>query len=398
MALVLAGIVLFVGGFAVRGNDALMARLGVDQQGETSTTTSSTTDTSALASRINEVVGVLEGSSVDTVDTDSATETLINALLNSTGDSYTRYYSADRYESYVDTTTTQYPGVGVLFSEYKGQAYALDVFENSSAASAGVQPGDYVVAIDGDRSQTWTATEAINAVQRAEGSTVVITWRHAESLDDTGGEEYTTTLTTSADYTEPNVSTQLVGSVGYIKLTQFTQNSDSLVRTAIQQLTDQGATSFVLDLRDNPGGYLSRAVDVASLFIRSGVIVQMETADGTTTREASGDVATSAPLVVLVNGNTSGSAEVVAAALRDTDRATIVGTTTMGHGSIQVAQQLSFGGAIRYTAATYSSPDGYSLNGVGVSPDITVTMDANSTDDTQKNFAVETAQSLTTTQ
>ena len=91
---------------------------------------------------------------------------MLQSFLTSTNDSFTRYYSADRYSSYVDVTASEdYPGVGVFFSEYNGQAYALDVFENSSASDSGVMPGDFVVAIDGDRSQQWSATETINAVE-----------------------------------------------------------------------------------------------------------------------------------------------------------------------------------------------------------------------------------------
>ena len=283
--------------------------------------------------------------------------------------------------------------MGVFFSEYNGQAYALDVFEGSSASDACVLPGDFVVAIDGDRSQEWTSTEVINAVQREAGSTVVITWRRPTSLDASGGDEFTTTLVCT-DYTEPNVTAQLQNNVGYIKLRQFTQNADSLVRQAIEELSSQGAQSFVLDLRDNPGGYLNKAVDVASLFVKSGVVVEIDTVDAQTTKQVSGNVATDAPVVVLVNGNTAGSAEVLAAALRDSNRATLVGVNTMGRGSVQVTKPLSFGGALRYTAARYKSPSGYTIDGVGVSPDVVISLREGSSVDNQKEIAIETAGSL----
>ena len=133
---------------------------------------------------------------------------------------------------------------------------------------------------------------------------------------------------------------------------------------------------------------------MASLFIRSGVVVQIDTLDAKTTKQVSGEAATDAPLVVLVNGNTAGVAEVLAAALHDTGRATLAGTTTMGKGSVQVTKPLSFGGALRYTAARYVSPNGYLIDGMGVVPDVTVAMQEGSSDDNQKDFAVETAASL----
>lgn len=385
---------LFALGFLVRGYDPLMERLGVNSVSVPAPVASNASmQVSDVANHLSEVMSIISSDSVDSYDESSATNAVLGAFLESTGDSYARYYDADRYSAYVDSSSSDYPGVGVFFSEYNGKAYALDVFEGSSAAEAGVKPGDFVVAIDGDSSQDWSATEAINAVQRESGSTVVIRWRHAESLDSTGGEEFTTTLTTG-NYEEPNVTTQLTNKVGYISLKQFTSNSDALVREAISELTDEGARSFVLDLRDNPGGYLSKSVDVASLFIKSGTVVEIDTLTTSTTREVSGDLATEAPLVVLVNGNTAGSAEALAAALRDLDRAAIVGTTTMGKGSVQVTRPLSFGGALRYTAARYVSPSGYAIDGVGVSPDASVAMDSDSSTDRQKEVAVETAQSL----
>ena len=192
----------------------------------------------------------------------------------------------------------------------------------------------------------------------------------------------------------PNVTTELAGTVGYIKLKQITQNADDLVGKAVADLTAQGATSFVLDIRDNPGGYLTQAVDIANLFVKSGVIVEVQTLDGSSTKTASGPVATEAPLVVLVNGYTSAAAEVLAAALQDNKRAQVVGTQTLGKGSVQVVRELSFGGALRYTAAYYKSPLGHDINDVGVLPDKTVAAGGDAASDAQKRLALETAESL----
>lgn len=394
LALCMCAVALFCAGFIARGNHELMARLGIEESETKAASQVASAYSGEVASRINEVEGILANASLDTYDSDASTAVVLESFLASTNDSFTRYYSADRYSSYVDVTVSDdYPGVGVFFSEYDGQAYALDVFENSSASDAGVMPGDFVVAIDGDRSQQWSATEAINAVQRETGSTVVVTWRRPSSLSEAGGEEFTTTLV-CGEYSEPNVTAQMQDEVGYIKLRQFTQNADSLVCQAIVQLTSQGARSFVLDLRDNPGGYLNKAVDVASLFVKSGVVVEIDTADAKTTKQVSGDIETESPLVVLVNGNTSGAAEVLAAALRDAKRATLVGVNTMGRGSVQVTKPLSFGGALRYTAARYKSPAGYSIDGVGVAPDVSIALREDSSDDNQKEIAIDTAASL----
>ncbi|MDO4589991.1 MAG: S41 family peptidase [Slackia sp.] len=394
LGLCIGACLLFCAGFLMRGNEELMARVGFSAPADDAKNASNTSvDMTEVASRLDEVEHILMAEGLGTYDADASSLAVLDSFLKSTDDAYARYFDAARYAAFVESSAEAYPGVGVFFSEQNGRAFALDVFEGSSAAEAGVRQGDIVVAIDGDRSQAWTATEAINAVQREEGSSVVVTWLRPSTSDGSAGEEFTTTLVCS-DYREPNVTTQKIDSVGYIGLKQFTQNSDALVRRAIEQLSSEGASAFVLDLRDNPGGYLTKAVDVASLFVRSGVAVEIETAEAKTTKQVSGETATDAPLVVLINGNTAGAAEVLAAALRDTDRALLAGTTTMGKGSVQVTKPLSFGGALRYTAARYIGPSGSSIDGVGVAPDVTVTVREGASSDNQKDFAVDTAASL----
>ena len=237
--------------------------------------------------------------------------------------------------------------------------------------------------------------EVINALARDEGESVVVTWRRPASMDAEGGDEFSTTLTTGV-YKEQNLATELHDQVGYISLKQLTQQSADLVEKAVSDLEEQGALSFVLDIRSNPGGYLTQAVDIASLFMRSGVVVEIETVreSPSTKAVANSTTVTDKPLVVLVDGNTAAAAEVLTAALQDSQRATVVGTTTMGKGSVQRVQKLSFGGALRYTAAYYKTPLGRDINDVGIAPDITVDSDGDEETDNQKQFAIETAQSL----
>lgn len=386
----------FAAGFLVRGESPLLDSLGfsslvVDVDRNPGSTTSSDTYDS-LGARVEEVEGILISDSLDSYDLGMATSNVLDAFSDTTQDPYLRYYDSSRYAALLQDSSGTYAGVGVLFSEYNGRAYAVDVFEGSAAQVADVRQGDFVVAIDGDREHDWTTSEVVSALKRDEGESVVITWRRAETLDDEGGEEFTTTLVCS-DYQAKNVETELSGNVGYIRLKQITQNSASLVKAAVSELESQGAASFVLDVRDNPGGYLTQSVDIASLFVKSGTLVKIQTREAEdSTKTATGAVATDKPLVVLVNGNTAAAAEVLVAALQDNQRATLVGQTTLGKGSVQVTRELSFGGALRYTAAYYKSPLGHDINGVGVTPDVTVALSEGI--DNQKELAIETAQSL----
>lgn len=384
----------FVAGFALRGEDALLELLGMTSTSEGSAEASgdAAQDKTLLAARVAEVETILNQDSLDTYDLESATSDVLEVFVKATKDPYLRYYDAESYANLVQDDSRSYAGVGVLFSEYNGHAYAVDVFEGSPAQDADVREGDFVVAIDGNRMHDWTSTEVAAALKRDEGEDAVITWRRPSNVDDEGGKEFTTSLPCSKE-TAKNVETELSETVGYIKLKQITQNSASLVKEAVKDLESQGARSFVLDIRDNPGGYLTQAVDIASLFAKSGTIVKIQTNDAEeTTKNATGATITNKPLVLLVNNNTAASAEALAAALQDNQRATLVGVTTLGKGSVQVTRELSFGGALRYTAAYYKSPSGKDIDGVGVVPDVKINL--SSYEDNQKTLAIETAQSL----
>ncbi len=386
----------FAAGFFIRGDSKFLESLGftslaVDVDRNPGSTTSGDTYNS-IGARVNEVEGIIADDSLDYYDLDLVTSNVLDAFSEATQDPYLRYFDPARYAALLQDSSGNYSGVGVLFSEYNGRAYAVDVFEGSAAQAADVRQGDFVVAIDGDHEHDWTMSEVAAALRRDEGDSIVITWRRAETLDDEGGEEFTTTLA-CADYKVTNVESSLEGSVGYISVKQITQNAATLVKKALEDLESQGAASFVLDIRDNPGGYLTQSVDIASLFVKSGTLVKIQTKEAEeTTKNATGSVATDKPLVVLVNANTAASAEVLAAALQDNQRATLVGATTLGKGSVQVTRELSFGGALRYTAAYYKSPLGHNIDAVGVSPDIVVGLSGEG--DNQKTLALETAQSL----
>lgn len=391
----------FVAGFLVRGQGAFLQSLGFP-----ASLTGIESDAAgqevakkdvydSLSARVAEVEGILATDSLDTYNLDEVTESTLAAFADASNDPYLRYYTQDRYASLLNDQDEGYAGIGVLFSEYNGQAYVVDVFEGAPAQLEGVQEGDYVVSINGDSSQTWSRSEVAAVLSQSQGGTVVITWRRPESLESDGGDQFTTTLSCE-EYDEVNVTSEYDEErrVGYVKVKQLTQNAATLVGSALSELEGQGARAYVLDLRDNPGGYLSQAVELASLFMNSGTVVEVQTVDGQSAKTASGRPATNLPLVVIANKNTAAAAEVVAAALKESQRATLVGTTTLGKGSVQVLHQLSFGGAMRYTAAYYLTPEGHAIDKVGVAP--TVSLDASGDGDSQKDYAIEVASSLVT--
>ncbi len=376
----------FAGGFLVRSQTAFVASLGfpVDEGAgaASSSTAKAKTTFNSLTGRLEEVEDLLKANSLDELDLGQATPAVLTALMRSLGDPYAAYFDAERYAN---------TGIGVLFAEFDGRPYAADVFEGSEAEGLGVRDGDYIVAVDGVSSKDWTTSELINSLAREDGSQVVVTWMRPASPDATTGMEFTTTLTCRS-YDVANLTSELDDGVGFIRLRQVSPNASELVKGAVEALAADGATSYVLDLRGNPGGYLTQAVDIACLFVQSGVIVEVETVDGTTTKTATGATITNAPLVVLVDEYTSAAAEVLAAGLQANQRATVVGQTTRGKGSVQVTRELTFGGAVRYTAAYYLTPLGASIEGVGVAPNISLHSSEGA--DVQLEVAIDTARSL----
>lgn len=365
--------VIFCAGFLLRGNDQFLQALGFsdinssEEQNAGMTVTGNTYD--SLSARVAEVEGTLDQESLDSYDLNTTTKAVLDSFLASAGDPYLRYFDDQSYQSYLTNTAKTDSGVGVLFGEIEGECYVFDVFEDSEAALAGVHEGDRIVSIDGSERDTWSMPDVVNSLARDDGQSVYITWQRSSDDPVNPNEIYSTNLTYVAT-SATNIKTNVDDSVLYIDVSQLASDSGSVVRKAIEDNADNNISGIVLDLRDVPGGYLTQAVDIASLFITSGTVVQIQTNDNVTTKSADGQSITQLPLVVIVNGRTSGSAEVLAAALQESDRATIVGQKTQGKGSVQVMQPLSFGGALRYTAATYLTAEGRAIDGSGVYPDV----------------------------
>lgn len=376
LCLFVALCLVFALGFFLRGNELAMGRLGLsDLMADSSVNPGATISgnvSDSAAARVAEVQGILDEYSLNEYSLDEASTAMVKDMLKSTGDSYVRYYTPQKYSEYRKGNDADTSGIGTLFGDYNGQAYVVDLLANGPAEAAGVQVGDFIVSINGERhNQGWTVEEAIKEIEGQEGKSIVIAWRRPTSIDAEGGEEFATTLACK-EVDQVNVTSSYVKGrrVGYICVRQLGEDTDIYVKKAIRSLSKKGAKAYILDLRNVSGGYLTQAVNVVSLFQKSGTVVRIQSKDSESTRLVSGKIATDAPLVVLVNRNTAAAAEVLAASLQNSKRAVLVGATTMGHGTVQVMRELSFGGAITYTAARYLTADGHSFDGIGIVPDI----------------------------
>lgn len=310
-------------------------------------------------------------------------------MLESLDDSYAVYFDRQHYAYFNEQTTGEFYGIGITISDKDGKPYVVTVLKGTPAERAKLKPDDIIVSIDGVTRDRWDLEEVVKRVRGPESTKVKL------QISREGSDKLLDFTITRAKIDVPNVEQELVGKdVGYIRLYTFNQRSGDDIREALKTLEKQGAKGFVLDLRDNPGGLLSASVDVVSLFVKDGVVV---TVDGRVpemneTYRASGDLETKAPLVLLVNENSASASEIVAGALQDYDRATVVGVTSFGKGSVQQLEELSFGGAVKLTIAHYLTPKGRVIDKKGVVPEVVVKMDpekqADKKTDTQYERAI----------
>ncbi|MEO1094462.1 MAG: S41 family peptidase [Cyanobacteria bacterium J06638_28] len=314
-------------------------------------------------------------------DFDSRAETYqaVQGMLGSLSDPYTRLLPPDQYRSLQTNTAGELTGVGLQIAK-DDQSQTLQIIasiEGSPAADADLQPLDHIVAIDGSLTTELTLDEAANRMRGPVGTTVVLT------VSRTGQSPQDVKLTRDVVNLNP-VMTQLKPlsesddlQVGYIRLRQFNANATEEVATAITQFEQAGASAYILDLRNNPGGLLSAGIDIARLWLDAGTIVYTVDRRGVLdSYEATGTTTlTAAPLVVLVNEGTASASEILAGALQDNQRAQLVGNVTFGKGLIQSLFDLSDGSGLVVTVAKYETPAHHDINRSGIRPDYVVPLE-----------------------
>jgi carboxyl-terminal processing protease len=337
----------------------------------------------ATAGVLDEAASRIMADAARPVSRQQLDQAAVEGMLKALGDRWSAYYTQADFSSFQAGLDGRYSGVGVwLRSAQDGQVYVASVQPGSPAAAAGLLAGDRVVAVDGSVVASQSLASVAAALRGKVGSTVPV-----EVMRD--GETLRVVVTRGALASDDVVVTRLKGGVEVVRIAAFTRGVGSAVRKAIAS-SDQGPTTgVVLDLRANPGGLLTEAVEVASAFLDGGAVVSYEKrGEPVHHLDAVAGGNTSVPLVVLVDDGTASAAEVVAGALQDRNRAVIVGSRTYGKGSIQEPAQLSDGSALELTVGRYLTPSGRSLDGVGIDPDVLVSAKAGSATAEQRALEV----------
>ena len=339
-----------------------------------------------------EVLEKINKEYVDEINQSESMDSAINGLLQSL-DPYSAYMSPEIFNEMQTETSGEFGGLGIEVSMESGVVKVISPIDDTPASRAGIKAGDYIVKINDVQVQGKSLSEAVDLMRGPVGSGIELTIRRRgerKALIFNVVREIIQIQSVKADILEK--------SIGYLRLTSFNENSGKQIEREIKKLEkNKDVKSYILDLRNNPGGLLSQAIKISDFFLDNGEIVSTKSRKPSENRKwfaKKGDLTNGKVLIVLINYGSASASEIVAGALKDHKRAILLGENSYGKGSVQSIIPLKNKGAIRLTVAKYYLPSGKSISEVGVSPDIEI--DEESDDfkiktetDNQLNYAIK---------
>ena len=328
------------------------------------------------------------------VDTGALLDEAIAGMMDYLGDDYTTYLDDDSTAELFDSLSGEYKGIGVSINN--SDKSIVKVYDNTPAKKAGILPGDIIIGFNDTDVTNMTATEVVNLIKKNNRTFTLKLQR---------GEQVVTVSLKNETLIAPNIDYYMVenSSIGYLKIQTFSKTLATQVSSALNELENEGMTSLIIDLRDNTGGYLTAATDVASIFLEKGKrIYSLSDQSNVTNYNDETSESKNYKIVVLINENTASASEILAVALKESYGATIVGETSFGKGKVQQTMQLDDGSMVKYTSAYWLTPNGTCVDGVGISPEYYIlneeVKDENgevTIPDAQLNKAIEVLQGIT---
>jgi|FLYN01.1.fsa_nt_gi carboxyl-terminal processing protease len=316
-----------------------------------------------------QVYNLIQNDYLEPVAVETLLDGAINGMVDALDDEFSGYMNPEVYPLLNDDLSGEIEGIGVVIHtiEETGEIEVVNVLEGAPAMEAGIMPGDIFTAVNGEEVIGLSQLELAGKVRGAAGTPVTITMRRGEELID---------FTMNRARIEiPTVESRLLEhNIGYIRLFEFNDDARAALDDALEELNAQQLNGLIFDLRGNPGGLLNSAIDIASAFLEDGVILIEDFGDGQEqTLNVNGNFSgVTVPLVVLVDETSASASELVAGALQDQGRATIIGETTFGKGTVQTWHALSNGGGVRLTIARWLTPNRHWIHEQGITPDIIV--------------------------
>jgi len=335
---------------------------------------------------VEEVYDLLKASYDGSIDSKKLVEGLKRGLVAAANDPYTEYFNPEEAKSFNDSLKGTFTGIGAeLGKNSEDQIIIVAPLSGYPAEKAGLEPEDIIVAIDGKSASNLSLTEAVRKIRGEAGTKVTLTVIR-------GSDKPFDVEITRAKIELPSVEYKIEGDIGYLKINQFSDDTAAKAREAAQAFKAKGVKGVILDLRGNPGGYLSGAVDVSSLWLKEGTTVVSERRSGkvASTEKAHGtSPLNGVPTIVLIDKGSASASEITAGALRDHGAAKLVGVTSFGKGSVQRIDELGDGGEIKITIAHWFTPKGTSIDEKGIKPDFEVKASEQAGSDPQRDKARE---------
>jgi carboxyl-terminal processing protease len=315
------------------------------------------------AAQVQEVRELLEKYHLSKPVVEDLSGNEIESMVESLQDPYTEYFNEEEWNTFNAALEQTFVGVGIVMGEEKGTVYIEEVLSSSPAQSAGLLAGDALLSADDQSLVGKTLAEIQELIRGVEGSFVTI-----------GVSRSGKTLKFSIERKSihlPIVTTQMLGDgVGYLALSGFTSDAGKQVKDKLEKLENEGMTSLVLDLRNNGGGYVTAAQEIAGLFIKEGVLAHMRDRDGNDSPIVVKGSTKPYEVVILLNGNSASASELLAGALQDYGVAKLAGTNSYGKGVVQSLIELNSGGVLKLTIQEYYTPTGRQVDKVGLKPDL----------------------------
>ena len=324
--------------------------------------------------KLGEAYGILLEEHIDheALDPDELTDGAIRGLLAALQDPHASYLSADQHAKEQAGYRGYFDGIGARVTLTDAGLTVIAPIPGAPAESAGIRAGDIILAVDGAAIDHLTLIEAVNLIRGPRGTEVTLLVRRPNSF-----EEQSITVTRGRIPIDSTSFRMLDDGIGHLWVYSFSDTTEQEVRDALDELADAEGRGLVLDLRNNPGGLLAAVLDVSDLFLDGGSILYEIDAQGQRTdHEASrGGDANSIPMTVLVNQYSASASEILAGAIKANGRATVIGETTFGKGSVNITRELSDGSAIYFSIRRWYLPDGTQIEGQGVTPNVEIASD-----------------------
>ncbi len=328
-------------------------------------------------SKYYEIKSIIDGSFVEEVSDGKLADGIALGAIYALDDKYSAYFTAEEYNKVLDNNEGLGAGIGVDVTEHAdtGSIYVINVYTDSPAEAAGLKSGDSIVTVDGKSVTELGFDAAVASVGGKEGTSVKLgVLRDGKELELTA---------TRGRYVMTSVFYHMIGTVGYVEITDFNTATVIQFKDAVADLTDKGATSLIFDVRQNTGGTLDSVEKILDIILPEGDVVSATYKNGKKEVLFSSDKnQIDLPMTVLCNNKTASAAELFAAAIRDFGKGKLIGETTYGKGVMQRTYGLSDGSAVRLTIAYFNPPSGINFNGVGLAPDIEVKL----TDEQSKRY------------